>query len=191
MQRWRNSLMWLMSLVLLAVFSWVLVIVFGSVSKTGLSAPGSAISTAATCVPTPRPPTPLPGPATATPSHLSVGTSQPQPTAGTPYPVISKTTDLSPNVALSDKGNVLVYHCDGTHEMFLTVDPAGAVPRRPGDIIVFRGLPVSAGNLQAPTLAGPLPASTAIFSTAPAATEVVPTLLPYPAPATASATAVR
>lgn len=167
-------------LALLVVFAVVLVVVFRSVSNA-YQAPGSAVPSATVCVPTPLSPTLPPGPATATPDRAHFGTvPPPQPTL-TPYP-ISKTTDLSPNVAMDDKGKVLVYHCDGTYELFLTADPAKAVPLQPGDVVVYRALPISALKLQAPTMAGPWPTSTALASPAPVVIPVTPTRQPYPGP---------
>src|SRR5262249_32204403 len=135
-------------------------------------------SATATCVPTPQPPTLPPGPPTATPDVARIGTLTPGPRAPTltPYP-INKTTDLSPAVAA--KGKVLVFHCDGTYEMFLTTNPAGPIPLQAGDTIVYRALPESALTLdQAPT-ARPWPTPTSELLT-PLPPELTRTPGPYP-----------
>ena len=148
--------------------------------------PGSVPSTA-TCVPTPLPPTERPGPPTATPDRQHFGTIAPPAPTLTPYP-ISKTTDLSPELAPRDKGRVLVFHCDGTYELFLTRDPAFGVTLQPGDVVIYRGLPESAEDLYAPM---PTPWPTVYMPTntpraylgpgiAPPATLAVPTFTPRP-----------
>ena len=72
-------------------------------------------------------------PATPTPNPSQYGTVPPLRPSVTPIPY-SKITDLSPDSPQDHKGQFIVFHCDGTYELFLR---AGIdIPLQPGDHIL-------------------------------------------------------
>jgi len=155
--------------VLVALITGIFVVVFRAASNQRQTAVAPAVP-ASTCVPTGVPPTQSLDTPTPTPDLARHETAAPPPPSPTPFP-IRRTTDLSPTLAANDKGQVLVFHCDGSYELFLTGDPAYGVPLQPGDVVIFRALPISAEMLQAPTYDG-IPTNTASgpASAAPTAT---------------------
>jgi hypothetical protein len=70
---------------------------------------------------------------TPTPNASQYGTVPPLGPSVTPIPY-SKITDLSPDSPRDHKGQFIVFHCDGTYELFLTAGPE--IPLQPGDHIL-------------------------------------------------------
>jgi hypothetical protein len=184
-RRARRLIGWIGGIALLTVFTWVLAGLFRGASS--LNQPSGAQTLAPTkCAPTPAPATEPPGPPTPTPRREDFGTIPPRRPTMTPYP-ISKTTDLSPQVSMQDKGHVVVFHCDGTYEMFLAADPSKPVPLQTGDVVIEVVLPESAQQMHPPaaTTAAPPPSPTQLAPSTPAPTQAISTEQPYPVPATA------
>jgi len=122
--------------ILLTALTLGLVSAFRAVSESGQAlAPYSP-----TCVPTPILWSTDTGTPTITPAP-SQQVTPPFSASVTPLP-ISKITDLSPDVPKEDKGQVVVFHCDGTFELFLTFAGTPA-PLLPGDVIVLSAPPDS------------------------------------------------
>jgi hypothetical protein len=70
---------------------------------------------------------------TPTPNPSQYGTIPPLGPSVTPIPY-SKITDLSPDSPEDHKGQFIVFHCDGTYELFLTAGTE--IPLQPGDHIL-------------------------------------------------------
>jgi hypothetical protein len=70
---------------------------------------------------------------TPTPNPSQYGTIPPLGPSVTPIPY-SKITDLSPDSPQDHKGQFIVFHCDGTYELFLTAGTE--IPLQPGDHIL-------------------------------------------------------
>jgi len=86
-----------------------------------------------TCVPTRSSSSSVVAQRTSTPKPSEYGTVPPSRSTVTPIP-FSKTTDLSPDSPENYKGQFIVFHCDGTYELFLS---AGTnIPLEPGDHIL-------------------------------------------------------
>jgi hypothetical protein len=86
-----------------------------------------------TCVPTRSSSSSAAVQPTATPKPSEYGTMPPSRPSVTPIP-FSKITDLSPDSPDDYKAQFIVFHCDGTYELFLS---AGTdIPLEPGDHIL-------------------------------------------------------
>jgi hypothetical protein len=176
------------ALVALAILVISLLLNAGLIQRSG----SAAVPPATTCVPTPAPPTDMPGPRTATPNPSQYGTVPPDGPSLTPIP-IQRTIDLSPELQENDKVHWLVFHCDGTYEMFLTAATTQQAPLQPGDVLIYAYLPSIMGHyLVAPTftLDTPAPPPTLdprVFTEA-ALTATARSQQPYPPPSSVLAT---
>ncbi len=133
----KGNFLWVaIQAILLTALTLGLVSAFRAVSENGQAlAPYSP-----TCVPTPI----FWSTDTGTPTITPAPSQQVTPpfSASVTLLPISKITDLSPDVPNEDKGHVVVFHCDGTFELFLTFAGTPA-PLLPGDVIVLSAPPVS------------------------------------------------
>ena len=86
-----------------------------------------------TCVPTRSSSSSVVAQRTSTPNPSEYGTVPPSHPSATPIP-FSKITDLSPDSPDDHKGQFIVFHCDGSYELFLS---AGTdIPLQQGDHIL-------------------------------------------------------
>jgi hypothetical protein len=145
--------------------------------KGGEQSPGSLATAFSTCVPTPNFNPPYVGTPTSTPNLSQYGTPS-APSASITSLRISKTTDLSPDVPAQYKGEVIVFHCDGTFELFLTAGTK--VPLQQGDMIVSSGSPLH-GLYTLDNTPQPSPEITEMATPLPSTPENSSTPLPYPA----------
>jgi len=103
--------------------------------------------------------------------------------------------DLSPELPEHDKIHWLVFHCDGTYEMFLTASSTQQAPLQPGDVLIYAYLPSLMDHPMAPTIAipdTPVPPPTLrpeVFTEA-ALTATARKLQPYPPPTTGQVTPI-
>ena len=178
-----SLLRWLFGLALLAVFTLVLVGVFRSASSIQ-QVSGSVAPSATHCAPTPvlwvtSPPT--------TPLHTDIGPVTRSPSV-TPWP-INKTTDLAPNIPDSDKGQLIVMHCDGTLELIWYIHTPVAL--QPGDVIIAQspsasgsGHSVFVSGTETPlaTTTGFAPLMTLTLASPPTGRPSTPTVVFTPAP---------
>src|ERR1700752_5365485 len=72
-----------------------------------------------TCVPTRSSSSSVVAQRTSTPNPSEYGTVPPSHPSATPIP-FSKITDLSPDSPDDHKGQFIVFHCDGSYELFLS-----------------------------------------------------------------------
>lgn len=165
MKRASNLLQAMLGLALLGGLSIAVVFAFQTASRNN---PALNLSVTTTCVPTPVLWATDVGTATNTPAPFQLTPSQiatlPFYPSATPWP-ISKITDLSPDVPTDHKGQVTVFHCDGSFELFLTAGTQ--VPLLPGDMVIR--------SIAAEALVGHQP---------PEATGFTPPLLSTPTPVT-------
>jgi len=138
-------------LILLGALALVLSVSFQAVSRNGVN--GAAVASPTQCAPTPVLWVTSADTSTPTPQPFEIVTPPFSPSV-TPLS-ISKTTDLSPGVPEADKGQVIVFHCDGTFELFLSAGVA--VPLQPGDVII--------DSAPAPSAFGHQPPPTGVLST--------------------------
>jgi hypothetical protein len=184
----RGLFQWLVGLAVLAVFTFLLVGMFRAISNLRQS-PAKLAPSATMCAPTPASRVVPTGPATATPKPSEYGTVGPQEPTNTPIP-INKTTDMSPGVATQYKSRMLVFHCDGTYELFLNAIEATQIPLRPGDVIIYAAEPHAFEGAHPPaaTVAAPEPSTTALPPSTPVTPQITSTGQPYPVPVTSGPT---
>jgi hypothetical protein len=107
------------------------------------------------CVPIPREPT-SDIPPTATPARFSTQAVQDQPTL-TPIP-FTHVIDLSPELPLEDKSELVVFRCDGTFDLYWggpEINMDLAVNLGPGDVILSSSSPASLMGHHPPPPPGP------------------------------------
>ena len=127
-----------------------------------------------TCVPTRSSSSSEPVQRTSTPKPSEYGTVPPSGASVTPIP-FSKITDLSPDSPEDYKGQFIVFHCDGTYELFLS---AGTdIPLQPGDRILVNFPPAILMEGQMTALAG---IETPTELTTPLTITLTPTVSPTP-----------
>ncbi len=172
MKQVSNLLRAIFGLALMGMLGVVLVLAFQAASRSNQA---FNLSVTTTCAPTPALWATDVGTPTNTPAPSQITTPVFSPSV-TPLP-ISKITDLSPDVSIENKGQVVVFHCDGTFEMFLTAGTE--VPLQSGDIVVVSSSPLHGRYVPPPpTEITPLPSSTTLLATP----SGPPGPYPYPIP---------
>ncbi len=144
------------------------------------------------CVPLPQEAQMI-GTPTPTPNRFSTSTPYFRPTV-TPIP-FAQTYDLSPELPLSEKSEIVIFRCNGAFDLYLAgpnVDIDQAIELEDGDIILGSSPPASLMGHEPPEPTGSVPtqippASTPTsFPYPPPSTPIDTTPAPYPAPVTST-----
>jgi hypothetical protein len=173
--------------VLMGLISWSIVVASNRINQ-GKQTP--LRTRPAYCVPIPRP-AQISGTLTPTPDRLSTPIPHFSPSV-TPIP-LANTYDLSPELPLSEKSEIVIFRCNGAFDLYLAgpnVEIDQAIELEVGDIVYSSGPPASLMGHEPPEPTGsvltqiPLASTPTSFPYPPPPTPVDSSPAPYPAPVT-------